>query len=279
MENIVVAILAKDKEYCLGFYLKCILNQTIDKKRIHLYIKTNDNKDNTQEILENFIKKHGQKYASVYYNSESISEKLKKFSEHQWNTERFKILSKIRQESIDFAIEKNAHYFVADCDNFIVNDTIEYLYNFKNLGVVGPMLKLTKNHFYSNYHNVANESGYFKKNDEYLKIWKRDIKGAIQVDTLHCTYFINNNLLKHITYDDNSNRYEYAIFSDNLRKRKIPQYLINSRFFGFLFLNDQIKLTFNEFVTKNWESEYISMNEKYDPSKKTVHFNNNGKEI
>ena len=259
MENIVVAILAKDKGYCLDFYLKCILNQTLDKKIIHLYIKTNDNKDNTQEILENFIKKHSQKYASVYYNSESISEKLKQFNEHQWNAERFKILSKIRQESINFAIEKNAHYFIADCDNFIVNDAIEYLYNFKNLGVVGPMLKLTKNDFYSNYHNVVNESGYFKKNDEYFQIWRKDIKGAIQVDVLHCTYFINNNLLKHITYDDNSNRYEYAIFSDNLRKRKTPQYLINSRFFGFLFLNDQIKVSFNEFITKNWESEYNEM--------------------
>ena len=260
MEDILIAILAKDKEYCLDFYLKSILNQTIDKNRVHLYIKTNDNKDNTQFILENFINEHGNKYASVYYNSESISDKLKQYDEHEWNVERFKILSKIRQESIDYAISKNAHYFIMDCDNFIVDDTIEYLYNFRNLGVVGPMLKLSKNHYYSNYHNVADENGYFKSNNQYYEIWDRRIKGMIEVDTLHCTYFINREILKDVTYDDNTNRYEYVIFSDNLRKKKIPQYLINSRFFGFLFLNDQIEIPFEDFIEEYWKEEYQKIN-------------------
>tara|TARA_B100001093_G_scaffold341800_1_gene326598 strand:- start:14040 stop:14825 length:786 start_codon:yes stop_codon:yes gene_type:complete len=259
MEDILVAILAKDKEYCLNFYLKCLLNQTVDKKKIHLYIKTNDNKDKTQEILEIFIKEHGDKYASVYYNYDSISDKLKQYSEHEWNVERFKILSKIRQESINFAIKKQAHYFIADCDNFIVKDTLEYLYNFRNLGVVGPMLRLSKHHYYSNYHNVATNNGYYQKNDEYFKIWDRKVQGMIRVDTLHCTYFINKDILKEITYDDNSNRYEYVIFSDNLRKKHIPQYLINSRFFGFLFLNDQIKTSFHDFIETYWKTEYASM--------------------
>ena len=36
---------------------------------------------------------------------------------------------------------------------------------------------------------------------------------------VHCTYFINYNVLDKICYDDNSYRYEYVIFSDSLRKK------------------------------------------------------------
>ena len=49
-ETIVVAILAKDKAHCLPFYLQCIYNQTFPKKKTHLYIRTNDNNDNTQPL-------------------------------------------------------------------------------------------------------------------------------------------------------------------------------------------------------------------------------------
>ena len=97
MEEIVIAILAKDKEYCLDFYLNCILNQTYDKKKIHLYIRTNDNKDNTQDILDNFIKTYSKEYASVYYDNSSITEKLKKYDEHEWNSERFKIFLSLKE--------------------------------------------------------------------------------------------------------------------------------------------------------------------------------------
>ena len=264
MNNITIAILAKDKEYCLDFYLTCILNQTYDKKKIHLYIRTNDNKDDTQHTLSEFIKKHGEKYASVYYNTDSISNDLKKYSEHEWNSVRFNILGKIRQESIDYAIEKNTHYFIADCDNFITADTLENLYNLKTLGVVGPMLRLSPTHFYSNYHNVACPLGYFEDNEEYLSILFQKVKGLIEVDTIHCTYFINNNILNEVSYDDGSGRFEYAILTATLRQKGIKQYLDNSKFHGFLYLSEAGGYgvedePFDSYIKKFWFKEYQLM--------------------
>jgi len=226
MEEVVIAILAKDKGYCLDFYLNCIANQNYDKSKIHLYIRTNDNKDNTKDILDQFIKKYVDEYSSIYYDNSSVSETLKKYTEHEWNSERFKILGKIRQESINYAINLNAHYFVVDCDNFITPNTL------------------------IDYDN----------NDFYLPILYREIKGLIEVDTIHCTYFLNKSILKEVTYDDNSLRYEYAIFSDNFRKKGITQYLDNSKFYGFLYLNDQIDLNFKKYVKTYWETEYNEMN-------------------
>jgi len=258
-KSIVVSVLAKDKGYCLSFYLNCLLKQTFNKKHIHLYIRTNDNKDNTADILESFISKHGNKYASVHYDSSSIDDKIKSYKEHEWNSQRFNVLSKIRQESIDYAIKLNAHYFVSDCDNFIAKNVIESLYNDRSLGVIGPMLHKTKSAYYSNFHNVVDSDGYFQGNEMYYKILDRSVKGKIQVDVIHCTYFIDNRLLSSVSYDDGSNRHEYVVFSDNLRKIGVNQYLDNSKFYGFLFLENNEQDMFSEFIDLNWREEYLSM--------------------
>jgi len=238
-DAIVIAILAKDKELSLPFYLQCIYNQTYNKKKIHLYIRTNDNKDNTTTILKDFIEKYGNEYASIYFNDANISEQLKQYSNHEWNVFRFNILGKIRQDSIDYARDLKAHYFVADCDNFIIPTTIEHLYKYQD-GVISPMLrtgihdKNCKKIYYSNYHYDVDINGYYKDHENYYKILYNEITGLIRVSCIHCTYFIPNKFLSFIKYDDNSKRYEYVIFSDVLRLQNIPQYIDNTHKYGYL---------------------------------------------
>ena len=41
-DNILIAILAKDKAYVLPLYLKCIYNLNYPKHKILLYIRSND---------------------------------------------------------------------------------------------------------------------------------------------------------------------------------------------------------------------------------------------
>jgi hypothetical protein len=238
-QNIVIAILAKDKEYCLPIYLSCLLNQTYPKKNIHLYIRTNDNKDNTCKILDDFVNNHSNKYASVHYDKSNISNKLKEYGEHEWNSDRFTILGKIRQHSIKYAIKLNSHYFVIDCDNFITPNTLESMVAIKELGVVTPMLETTTK--YSNYHYDVDQNGYLKNHSMYEELLYRRILGLTNVKVVHCTYFINNNLLHNVSYNDKSSRYEYVIFSDVLRKLNIPQYLDNRSFYGFLVLSETNK--------------------------------------
>lgn len=252
MENIVIAILAKNKAHCLPLYLECLYNLDFNKKNIHLYIRTNDNTDNTVEILEDFIKTHENEYLSVYFNKENIDSKLNTFKNHEWNSFRFKILGKIRQDSIDYAIKLNSHYFVIDCDNFITPNTLENLYSVKDLGVIAPLL-ISENLF-SSFQYYTN---YF-----YSYILKRSILGILDVKLIHCTYFINKNLLDKIIYDDGSENYEYIIFSDNLRKNNIKQYLDNREFYGFLNFAD----------TKEEHESNIKKFSQYYPE-----FNKNGR--
>ena len=236
--EVVVAILAKDKAQCLSLFLNCILQQTYAKEKIHLYIRTNDNSDSTEEILRNFIRRFGHLYASCFFNSDSILERLKNYKPHEWNAERFKVLGKIRQDSIEYAISKNAHYFVADCDNFISPDTLEKLFLIRHMGVVAPIL-FTQN-TYSNYHYEIDSNGYYAPDPRYYTILKKEIMGCFEVKVVHCTYFVANQFLGAVCYDDGSRRYEYVIFSESMRKNGIPQ-VIDNRIEGFLTLKDGVK--------------------------------------
>jgi len=252
-EDVVLAILAKDKACSLPFYLDCIYHQTYEKEHIHLYIRTNDNTDETCQILTQFLDQHGNEYASVYFDNSSISEQLKQYSNHEWNTFRFNILGKIRQDSIEYAKQRNAHYFVVDCDNFIVPNTLDSMMRNKKAGVVSPMLISTRG-CYSNYHYVVDSNGYYKNHHHYYTIFHQKMKGAFQAECVHCTYLIPNEFLPSVYYLDGSNRYEYVIFSHCLRKANIAQYIDNSQSYGYL--------TFAE-TKKDFDNDWTSLANKF----------------
>lgn len=252
---ITIAILCKDKAHLLDLYLKCIYNLIYPKKLIHLYIRTNDNKDNTIQILKNWINIVKDDYLKIYYDDTNISEKLKQWKAHEWNPTRFSILGKIREESIQYAIENNTDYFIADCDNFLKSYTLLDLVKSEKL-VIGPMLraiepknKLTGEStlYYANMHNVADEKGYYKENEEYYKILYRENPKIYPVDIIHCTYYIQNSILKLCKYVDDTNDYEYVIFGRTLKKLGIQQYIDNRKNYGFLTFADD-KQTFDEYV-------------------------------
>jgi hypothetical protein len=227
-----VAILAKDKAHVLPHFLDSLLKQDYPKKSIHLYIRTNDNNDSTETVLNGFIDEHGDSYASVFYDATNINAALKTFGQHEWNGTRFKILAAIRQESVAYAKRLGVDYFVADCDNMISSFTLSAMSSLRSLGVVAPMLDSKT--AYSNYHYTVDANGYFLDSEMYHMIRNRGVKGIIDVAVVHCTYFVASTHLSSVCYDDGSGRYEYVIFSDGLRKKGIKQYLDNRRPYGFI---------------------------------------------
>lgn len=253
--DVVVAILVKDKEATLPTFFQCLLNQTFPKARTRLYIRTNDNTDKSETLISKFLKEHSTEYKSVFYNNASVSPQIKEYKNHEWNSVRFKILGKIRQDSIGHAIYLNSHYFVIDVDNFIMPSTLEDMVAVAGLGVVAPML-VTQS-AYSNYHSSVDANGYLKSDDRYMPILMRQQKGCIEVPVVHCTYFIANHVLNEVVYDDESYRYEYVIFSDVLRKKGIPQYIDNRKDYGCI--------TFA--VTKEeFEDDWKNYKEKFNVS-------------
>ena len=154
---ITVAILVKDKAHTLPLYLSCIEQQTWPKSKTYLYIRTNNNRDNSAEILRSWVDKVRDQYLDIYFDDSDVPEEITQFKQHEWNCTRFKVLGRIRQESVNWAFEHGSHYFIADCDNFIFPSTIEKVAEV-NLPIIAPLLN--SNCAYSNFHAAIDENGY-----------------------------------------------------------------------------------------------------------------------
>lgn len=231
IDYVTIAILAKDKAHTLPLYLSCIENQTWPKEKTYLYIRTNNNNDETAKVLHEWVKKVKQSYADIYFDDSDVSDQVQVYKQHEWNAVRFKVLGKIRQESVNWAKAHHSHYFVVDCDNFIQPHTLEKLVS-TQLPIVAPLLKVAEPSLYSNYHAAIDQNGYYAHSPFYQPILNLQVRGLIEMPVVHCTYFIRYDILDQIVYDDNSSRYEYVIFSDHARKKNIPQYLDNREVYG-----------------------------------------------
>ena len=108
-EFITVAILAKDKAHTLPLYLSCLERQSWPASNTYLYIRTNNNNDETAEILSNWIDRVGSKYAKIYFDDTDVAEPVQEFGQHEWNYIRFKVLGDIRQDSVDWAHKNKSH--------------------------------------------------------------------------------------------------------------------------------------------------------------------------
>lgn len=238
-EYVTIAILAKDKAHTLPLYLACIENQTWPKCNTNLYIRTNNNNDNTAQVLREWVDKVGHEYAKIYFDDTDVDEPIQQFKQHEWNYTRFRILGKIRQDSVDWAYKNNSHYFVADCDNFICPHTIQAMLK-TNISIVAPLLRCPMQKYYSNYHEAIDHNGYYHPSVFYYDILDQKVRGIIEVPVVHCTYFIRHEVLDKMCYDDESARYEYVIFSDVARKQHIPQYIDNREVYGYISFAESV---------------------------------------
>lgn len=242
---VTIAILVKDKAHTLPLYLACIEQQTWPKSKTFLYIRTNNNQDNSANILRSWLSRVKNEYAGIFFDDSDVTEEITQYKQHEWNCTRFKVLGRIRQESLNWAHAHGCHYFVADCDNFIYPNTIEELLKV-NLPIIAPLLHT--HYAYSNFHAAIDANGYLLDSPWYLPLLNQHIKGLVQVPVVHCTYLVRYDIIDQMSYDDNSFRYEYVIFSDNARKKNIPQYLDTRQGYGYITFAENNQ----DLVSENW---------------------------
>ncbi len=246
---VTIAILAKDKAHTLPLYLKCLESQTWSKSKTYLYVKTNNNNDTTAEILKSWLAQVGHLYAEVYFDETDVQEEVQKFGQHEWNSCRFKVLGKIRNDSVVWAYQHDSHYFVVDCDNFIKPHTLESLMKLR-LPIVAPFMIL-QGSYYSNFHAAIDKNGYLAQTSLSETIYNQVVKGILQLPVVHCCYLIRYEYLPYVTYDDNSYRYEYVIFSDVARRNNVTQYLDNRELYGYITFAE----TEEEMKKQGWVSQ------------------------
>ena len=219
----------------LGLYLECIERLDYPKSSIILYIRTNNNRDNTEAVLQEWVERVEPEYAAVEFDAADVEEAVEEFGVHEWNAVRFTVLGRIRNASLDAATRHRCDfYFVCDVDNFIRPGTLRSLVSL-NLPIVAPFLRsIEPERFYSNYHAEIDENGYYTDCDQYFWIVNRWARGIIEVPVVHCTYLVRTDIIEQLGYEDGSGRYEYVIFSSKARTAGIPQYIDNRSVYGYI---------------------------------------------
>lgn len=237
--RVLLAILAKQKERVLPFYLTCIDALDYPKDQIVLHVRTNNNSDATTAILQNWLDRIAHQYSKVEFDSSDAADRVENFGVHEWNSTRFKVLARIRNESMQSALRNGCDfYFVVDVDNFVQPHTLKSLIS-SRLPIVAPLLRHeTQSQRYSNFHETVDARGYFVDSEPYNWLLYQRVRGLCQVPVVHCTYLVRSDAIQHLSYSDATIRHEYVIFSESARRHEVPQYLDNRDVYGYLTLDE-----------------------------------------
>jgi hypothetical protein len=232
--NIFLSILTRNQSNYLKHYLKCIDELSYDKKDIFVHIITNNNDDNTESVLTDWINSNINQYSDIVFENKNYENAP---FDKEWKPDRLKLMGEIRQKSIDICKKTNCgYYFVADTDNWVESITLEYLIS-KEKPIIAPFLiDFAERSRYSNYFNIIDEDGYYLPDTDFeIAVWQRQIRETFTVPVVHCTYMVNTDYLNDLTYiTTKKTEHEFVTFSNSARKNNIEQWLCPERMFGFV---------------------------------------------
>lgn len=239
-KTILLAILARNKAHTLPRYLACLDHFDYDKKLITVYVNTNNNTDNTLEILTDWIKKNTPLYKEIVFENvdvENVDQNTNEVQPHVWGAKRLKLLGSIRNKSMQMAKKHQCDfYFVIDCDNFILPHTLRELVK-KDKPIIAPMLRSMprKNH-HTNFFADMHPLGYWQDDQDEQKILRNFVQGTFKVPVVHCTYLINTKHIDKLNYVDAIGSHEFIVFSNSARANGIDQYICNEKEFGTMYV-------------------------------------------
>ena len=237
---VMIAILAEQKEATLPLYLDCIEALDYPKSRIVLYIRTNNNTDNTEQILREWVSRIGHTYYKVEFNANDVPDRV---DQYPGNGHGKGAMGQIRNASLRRATELECEfYFVADMNSLVRRCTLRELVAL-NLPIVAPFLRsISPAKLFSNYHAEVDPSGYYKECDQYHWILARYIRGLIEVPVVNLTYLVRCDVISKLTYGNRTDRHEYVVFSNAARQAQIPQYLDNRQVYGYIAFEGELSI-------------------------------------
>ena len=251
--TVFVHVLAKDKQETLPYYLETLEAWDYPKDRIVLYVRTNNNKDSTREILDEWMNVHGHDYMLTLYDSSDLNVDFSRYSVHEWTTDRLDVIRHLRDKGLMMARDYDCDfYFTSDVDNYLRSHTLSQLVAV-NAPVIAPLLRYAEdphevaensaaaNWTYSNFTNIVNGFGDTQHGSDvfppgYFEILERQDPGLYSVDLVHATYLLRRDVFWRVSYQNGSEGFDYIKFAATLRLNGILQILDNREVYGCMTL-------------------------------------------
>jgi len=247
--TVFISILVRNKAHTLPYFLSLLENQTYPKSRIILYLRSDNNQDETLAVLDTWLSK-----IVPMHEYHDIIKDLRECKNADclldgetspvgWSDTRFEHIMDLRQKSLDMARFSLADfYFSLDADVFLTNSrTLQELVSKEKL-VVAPMLPSIG--LYSNFWGGMSETFYYERTEDYRKILDRKMVGCFEVPMVHTGVLMD---LRHSESDllaflpENIPSYpgprdDIIVFALSASLRDIPMHVCNDHHYGAVMI-------------------------------------------
>uniref|UniRef100_A0A0C9RI84 AAEL003481_0 protein n=1 Tax=Fopius arisanus TaxID=64838 RepID=A0A0C9RI84_9HYME len=242
--TILVAVLVRNKAHTLPYFLSLFENLNYPKERISLWIRSDNNIDNSIEILSKWLNKEGKHYHSINARLDSESHGFDdEKGTADWSNDRFTHVINLRQEALDYARESWADYiFMLDADVLLTNpNTLKILID-KQKSVVAPLLK--SDGLYSNFWAGMTQDYYYLRTERYKPIVNRIEKGCHDVPMIHSAVMVDLKKVEsdYLTYEPKSiDNYagpddDIIAFALGANSSGISLHVCNDEIYGFIMV-------------------------------------------
>lgn len=268
--TVLITILVRNKAHTLPYFLTFLEQLTYPKERIHLWICSDNNIDNSIEILSAWLKNERSKYHGVEINFDEKSNGFEDENEiAHWSPQRFLHVINLREEALHAGRNIWADFiWMLDADVFLTNPNTLNELILKNETVVAPLLK--SDGLYSNFWAGMTSDFYYLRTEKYEPILFREIKGCFNVPMIHSAVLIDlrKRISDLLTYDPkNLNQYSGPIddiitFAVGANNSDIPLFICNDNIYGFIMVPLEEEETVTEDLQRltNIKTEILSDN-------------------
>ncbi|XP_046977136.1 glycosyltransferase 25 family member isoform X2 [Vanessa cardui] len=205
--RVAISILARNKVTSLPNFLTCLRLLDYPKSRIDIWIHTENNYDETDEILHKWAEKYKNLYHSFHLYSHVSSGSGEKEGDNEvkvfWDTVQYKHVSKLREEALNYARDIRADYiFMLDADVILTEPATLKILVGRNYKIVAPML--ISDGLYSNFWAGESKDYSYEESTYFMKFFKREIPylGCHNVPAVHSAVLISltNESSEYLTY-------------------------------------------------------------------------------
>uniref|UniRef100_A0A8C9ZQH3 procollagen galactosyltransferase n=1 Tax=Sander lucioperca TaxID=283035 RepID=A0A8C9ZQH3_SANLU len=238
--RILVALICRNSEHSLPYFLGTIERLNYPKERMALWVATDHNEDNTTAILRDWLVKMKSLYHYVEWRpKEEPRHYQSEDGPKQWTDLRYEHVMKLRQVALESAREMWADYFMlVDCDNLLTNPDVLWKLMRENKTVIAPMLESRA--AYSNFWCGMTSQGYYKRTPAYIPMRKQVRKGCFAVPMVHSTFLIDlrKEASRQLAFHPPHPEYSWAfddiiVFAFSARMADVQMFVCNKETYGY----------------------------------------------